>query len=626
MNSTINDSTSFEREQREQREQINSHNGSEYSQQEKSDENNGNNANLKVENPVDTEPEIVNIVDIKRPCFMSHVDWVEVQGKKLKPGLYSHYETNNSEGKPMPIDEWVCSPIQILAITSSSKGDDFGRLLHFLDSNGKWHEWAMPMYMLKSNGDELCGELLNQGLIFDHKHRKKMINYIMSAKPKRRIIAASTIGWHGSAFILPNQVIGSIDIVFQSEIAGESEFTTSGTLIEWQQQIGKYCEGNIPLIVSVSTSLAGSLLKLVNRQQGGALHWVGDSSTGKSTAGEIGATVWGASDFIRSWSTTANGFEGIAAARNDTCIILDEINEASPFEVGKIVYMLGNGQGKQRAGRVGNARKIQRWRLMAISSGERTLENIMKEASKQINSGQAVRLLNIPAKFEYGVFNNLHEFSDGRSLADHLKSACLKYYGNIGPAFVHNLVNEKRNLNELLERLSQKFLSQATSNMEKRAASVFAVIGLAGELGIEYNLLPWKEESALEAAYIAFIRWKEFQGRGQTEDQKILNSMRDFIDKHGDSRFSAHDDNVKTVYERAGWYKTADKGKIYMFVSAALVEAGGGYDRNRIIEALLHHKWLADKDTDRFTKKTRINYETKNLYHIHIHDDEENQA
>jgi putative DNA primase/helicase len=623
--SSTNSSSDFGREQREQLNQSNKNGTFEHSQQNIHDENNGNKLSVKIENPIDSEPNIVNKIDIKRSCFISHADWVQIDGKKLKPGLYYHFE-ENKDNKSTPIDEWICSPIEILAITSSSKGDDFGRLLRFLDSNGKWHEWAMPMYMLKSNGDELCGELLNQGLIFDHKHRKKMITYIMSIKPKRRVIAASTIGWHGASFVLPDQVIGSDNVVFQSEVAGESEFTTAGQLEEWQQEIGKYCEGNISLMVSVSASIAGPLLKLVNRHQGGAVHWVGDSSTGKSTTAEIAATVWGPPEFIRSWSTTSNGFEGIAAARNDTCIVLDEINEASPLDVGKIVYMLGNGQGKQRAGRIGNARKIQRWRLMAISSGEKTLENIMKEAGKQINAGQAVRLLNIPATFEHGVFSNLHEFSDGRSFADHLKSARLKYYGHIGPTFVRNLINEKRDLTQLLDKLIQKFLEHATSNLEKRAASVFAVIGLAGELGIEYELLPWKEGSALEAAYMAFSRWKKFQGTDQTEDQKILNSIRDFIDKHGDSRFSYCENDFKNINDRAGWYKKAKNGRTYMFISAALIEAGGNYDRNRIIDTLIRYKWLIDKDAGRFTKKTRINCETKNLYHINIPDEEGNNS
>lgn len=299
--------------------------------------------------------------------------------------------------------------------------------------------------------------------------------------------------------------------------------------------------------------------------------------------------------------------------------MLDEINEASPHEVGKIIYMLTNGQGKQRAGRTGNARKIHRWRLMTISTGEKTLESIMKEAGKQVNSGQIVRLLNIPTAFEYGAFSNLHGFKDGRSLADHLKSARLKYYGHVGKAFIQGLINEKRDLTESLDEITKKFIEPTTHNLEKRAAAIFSVIGLAGELGINYNLLPWRKGSALEAAYIAFMRWQKFQGIEQTEDQKILNAISDFIDKHGDSRFSSatNESDEKTVYDRAGWYKDiADKGRIFMLTSSALQEAGGGYDRGRIIDTLIRYGWLVDKDPDRSTKKTRIQTSLKNLYHI----------
>jgi putative DNA primase/helicase len=606
------------REQREQREQSSDYalsNGS------PSIPIMGNNENrlAEIENPLDVEPRVLEKIEItKRPCFMSHFDWFELTGIKFKPGLYLHHEYTNKNGEVINIEEWVCSPLKVCAITSSSCSNDFGRLLRFIDSNGKWHEWAMPMDMLKGSGDELRGELLNQGLIFHPKQRAHLTEYIMTERPTRRITAASNVGWHDTAFILPTELIGEGDVVFQSETAGENDFSISGSLEDWKQNIGRLCEDNIPLIVSISAALAGALLKPVNRQQGGGIHWVGDSSIGKSTTIEIAATVWGSPNFIRSWSATSNGLEGIAATRNDTCLMLDEINEASSNEIGKIVYMLTNGQGKQRAGRTGSARKIHRWRIMTISTGEKTLESIMKEAGKQVNSGQVVRLLNIPTTFEYGAFSNLHGFKDGRSLADHLKSSRLKYYGHVGKAFIQKLIHEKRDLSELLDEITKKFIEQTTHNLEKRAAAVFAVIALAGELGVEYDLLPWNKGSVLDAAYIAFMRWQKFQGVEQTEDQKILNAISDFIDKHGDSRFSAaNESNEKTVYERAGWYKdTDDKGRIFMLTSSALQEAGGGYDRNRIIDTLTRYGWLVDKDADRSTKKTRVQASLKNLYHI----------
>jgi putative DNA primase/helicase len=157
--------------------------------------------------------------------------------------------------------------------------------------------------------------------------------------------------------------------------------------------------------------------------------------------------------------------------------------------------------------------------------------------------------------------------------------------------------------------------------VEKRAASVFAIMGLAGELAIEYALLPWKDGSAFKAAHAAFQRWQTFIGPAQTEDRQILEAVSNFIAKHGDSRFSPqYPDhalyNDKTIQNRAGWYKVVNDERVYMFFSVALLEAGAGFERSRIVEALKRAKWLIDNDPGRMTKKTRTNAGVKNLYHI----------
>src|SRR3990167_9531877 len=147
----------------------------------------------------------------------------------------------------------------------------------------------------------------------------------MNERTKKNITAASQTGWHGDVFVLPNNVIGGNDIVFQTESRAEHNFKTLGTLNDWNKHIGSLCIENIPLIMSISTALAGSLLHRINKKSGGGIHWFGDSSLGKSTALEVTGTVWGSPEICRSWSVTANGLEAIAAMHNDTCLILDEI-------------------------------------------------------------------------------------------------------------------------------------------------------------------------------------------------------------------------------------------------------------------------------------------------------------
>ena len=150
------------------------------------------------------------------------------------------------------------------------------------------------------------------------------------------------------------------------------------------------CAGNPVLIVSICTSFAGALLAKVHRDSGG-IHWVGDSSIGKTTALCVGASNWGGDDFKRTWRATSNGLEGFAALLSDTCLCLDEISEADPREVGAIVYSLGNGIGKTRANRIGSARCVSRWRVTIISTGERSISAAMNEGGKQAKAGQLVQ-------------------------------------------------------------------------------------------------------------------------------------------------------------------------------------------------------------------------------------------
>lgn len=169
----------------------------------------------------------------------------------------------------------------------------------------------------------------------------------------------------------------------------------------------------------------------------------------------------------------------------------------------------------------------------------------------------------------------------------------------------------------LWDQLVNTFSKIITTNLERRAASVFAVLGLSGELAIEYGLLPWESGTVLQACLTVFKRYQAYQGPELTEDAQISQSVSDFIAKHGDSRFSElHERFETTIYNRAGWYKDTENGRVYMLFPVTLIEAGGGYERSRIIDALKGANWLVEFDVGRATKKVRTSAGLKNLYHI----------
>jgi putative DNA primase/helicase len=288
-----------------------------------------------------------------------------------------------------------CIPLHVDAVTFDSSGGNLGRLLRLRDTLGRWKVWAMPMEMLRGDSADLRGVLLSMGahLAPGNAGRNMLAMYLQNQVPQRQMEAVMQTGWAGGqfkAYALPDTVIGpqAARVTFQSESKGKDEYTQRGTLESWQQGIAAPAVDNPLLVLSISAAFAGPVLALAGVESGG-LHLIGDSSTGKTTALQPAASVWGGDNFRRSWRTTANGVEGAAALFNDCLLALDELSECDPRDVGEVIYMLGNGVGKQRANRTGSARTVHRLRSSVISAGKHSIATCMLVADQRVKADQA---------------------------------------------------------------------------------------------------------------------------------------------------------------------------------------------------------------------------------------------
>ncbi len=544
----------------------------------------------------DVTDETLSIPLEARPCYQVFDDWTKIieVSWPLRPGVWYFWvkqPKGKGEHEPTLHHNWICSPLKIEAVTHDGQEKNFGRLLRFLNTNNRWREWAMPMELLRGSGDELRGELLAMGVEIDPKSKNEFGQYLQSKHPKRRVHCALQIGWCGDSFVLPDAVIGpkAADVFFQSGERGHDEHTTSGTLTGWQSQIAARAVGNPFLMLALSASFAGPLLTKTH-SEGGGFHFVGDSSTGKSTAIEAACATWGGPNFKRSWKATANGMEGAAALFNDCLLALDEISECDPREVGAIVYQLGNGVGKQRASRTGTARNVTRWRCFVLSSGERTIGTVMAEGGHRIKAGQEVRLVNVSAARRFGAFDELHEFQSGPAFSDAIRKGAVTHYGHAGRAFLEKLTRDQRNFCEFLEgfKAMPEFSAKDGQGQEKRVAGRFALVAMAGELATEYGLTGWPEGAAIEAAAVGFNSWRFQRGRGNNERQQIVEQLSGFIERNGDSRFSDADkenDDIMRI-NRAGWWRDDPGGRVYLFHKDGLREALKGFDFKRALDEL----------------------------------------
>lgn len=144
---------------------------------------------------------------VSRPCYATHEQWVRVDGKAVAPGLWWHGLRQRGEADPEHVDERVAGPIRCIATTRDESGGSHGLLLSFADNRGRWKEWAAPLAMLKGSGEDIRGELLDQGCrIF---HPRHLHTWLMQQSPETERIAATATGWHeidgGRAFVLPSR-------------------------------------------------------------------------------------------------------------------------------------------------------------------------------------------------------------------------------------------------------------------------------------------------------------------------------------------------------------------------------------------------------------------------------------
>src|SRR5260363_264754 len=229
---------------------------------------------------------------------------------------------------------------------------------------------AMPTSLLKGGSDALRGELLRLGLEIAPSARahRLLVEYLMRIQPSDRARCVQHTGWYRNAFVLPQDTLGTLDeIVLYQTHHPTPAYTQAGSLEDWQQHVACLCIGNSRLILAVSAAFAAPLIHLIGAESGG-LHFVGASSSGKTTALRVAASGYGTRDTVCHWRATLNGLEAVASLHSDTLLILDELAQIDPKEAGEVAYLLANGRGKTRAGPAGKTRLSQDWRLLFLSA------------------------------------------------------------------------------------------------------------------------------------------------------------------------------------------------------------------------------------------------------------------
>lgn len=502
--------------------------------------------------------------------------------------------------------KWICSPLRVAAKTRDERNGEWGRLLEWHDDDGKQHQWAMPLEMLEGDGTDVRRELARLGLqISSNQTERGLLSaYIKVSPVEARARCVERLGWHEGVFVTPSGTVGESDElkVFQNSHAIEPAYSVTGTAAEWRENVARLAQGNSRLTFAISIAFAGALADVTGEDSGG-FHFRGASSSGKSTALRVAASVWGnPSKYVRLWRGTVNGLEGMAVMHNDGLLILDEISQIDPGAAGDAAYMLANGQGKVRAQRNGMARAPQRWRLLFLSAGEESLSGIMSRAGKRTSAGQEIRLADIEADAGagMGIFQNLHSHQSPAAAAGAIKAAADKFHGAIGLAWLDYVAKNRRHLATSIVDSIESFVADIipvnAAGQVERVARRFALVAIAGELATACGLTGWAQGESTRGAHECFRSWLEaFGGNGNREGRAIADHARAFFEMHGASRFEdMRATEAQRVHNRVGFFRNGDNGarEFLVLAQAFRSEICDGFNEKTVKRVLIDASML----------------------------------
>jgi putative DNA primase/helicase len=280
-------------------------------------------------------------------------------------------------------------------------------LVRGMDSaTGKLFECIFPRSeLLIEYQDNLVKTLLNHGLVVNPNKARELKVYLANHPVFKVVFGYTSTGWVAidkgrKAFVLPHQFIGlgEHEAVFMPEAPNprQNALHIKGGLKEWQDNVAAIAKENPLLMFAIGAACASPLLEPLNLD-GCGFHFYGGSSKGKTIILQVAASVFGngtdpgraaGSSLIGRWAATQNALEGVAVSFNHLPLLMDELGTSTIKNFDVAIYQLTTGTGKEAMNSNRELKKARNWRVVVLSSGEKSVSaEIYRTSGREAMTG-----------------------------------------------------------------------------------------------------------------------------------------------------------------------------------------------------------------------------------------------
>lgn len=251
------------------------------------------------------------------------------------------------------------------------------------------------------------------------------------------VMCKNQLGWHDSKTFLPYDTSLHLDASIASSFDIYKSIHPAGSLAAWIETVSTIRARepkNLPARIALAASFASPLIKVLDVLPFW-VHLYGGSTTGKTVALKLAASVWGdprPGGYLRVFDSTANWMEGMAGFLNNLPLILDELQSKSLRKgesLSDYVYKFTNGVSKGRGTKNGGVQQSTNWCSCAITTGEQRI------TSFDDKGGELARIVDILVR--ESLFSSLDEPG---ILLDGIGAN----YGCAGEEFIKHIINADR--------------------------------------------------------------------------------------------------------------------------------------------------------------------------------------
>ncbi|ANW00076.1 DUF927 domain-containing protein [Bradyrhizobium icense] len=369
----------------------------------------------------------------------------------------------------------------------------------------------------------------------------------------RRVAQSGWVDGTYRAFATQSRIIGNTSEHFEPpkrapKTDDHGATKISGSARSWKAAVGVQALLSSSWVFSISAAFAGPLLRML-AEDSFSVCFSAPSRTGKSVVTLVGSSVVGVGSVgeMMTWNVSEAGLEQRLPLFNDYMIGVDDFetmkgSDAAKYErIRGMTYGIAAGTEKVRH----SAAKLScnQWRVILVTSMERTIAELARSTHRARQTGEAVRMIDVPLLSR----GKAHIFDLAGSMGEHIDAswrekrfesmvkACAANHGAVFEDYLEKLCDGYVDVPELAGKHRDRFVKRVTAPNDepitRDVARKFGVVYAAGRLAIKFKLVPWKKEELFSAIENVFCDAKTLLPDRERDLATAQATLKEFVEK-----------------------------------------------------------------------------------------------